>query len=97
MPGHVESPFLNLDLEVIPIANFDIDDKVRGKNDQTINTNSYEEEAHNCDTNHDFEFIDSLRKRKWRFNKATLLRETLKKIKDASFLADDEEALDETS
>ena len=32
---------------------------------------SYEKEANNCDNNHDFEFTDSPRKRKWRFSKAT--------------------------
>ena len=89
---YTESPFLNLDLEVIPIANFDIDDKDRRKNEPIVNTNSYEK---NCDNNRDFEFIDLPRKRKWRVNKATLLREALKEIKDASFLVDDEEVLDE--
>ena len=92
---YTENPFLNLDLEVIPIANFDIDDKDRRKNEPTLNTNSYEEEANNCDNNHDFEFIDLPRKCKWRVNKATPLRETLKEIKDASFLIDDKEVLDE--
>ena len=92
---YTESPFLNLDLEVIPIANFDIDDKDRRKNEPTVNTNSYEEEANNCDNNHSFEFIGLPTRRKCRVNKATLLRETLKETKDASFLVDDEEVLDE--
>ena len=48
-----------------------------------------------CDNNHDFEFIDLPRKRTWRVNKATLLREALKEIKDASFIVYDEEVLDE--
>ena len=63
-----ESPFLNLDLEVIPIANLDIDDKDRRKNERTVKTNSYEEEANNCENNYDFEFIDLSRKRTWRDN-----------------------------
>ena len=39
--------------------------------------------------------MDLPTRRKWRVNKATLLRETLKETKDASFLVDDEEVLDE--
>ena len=37
------------------------------------------------------EFVDLLRKRKWRVNKAALLRKTLKEIKDVSILVDDED------
>ena len=44
--------------------------------------------------NHNSEFIHLPRKRKWRVNKVTLLRETLKEIKDGSFLVDDEQMLD---
>ena len=83
-----------MDLEVIPIANFDIDDKDRRKNEPTLNTNSYEKQANNCYNNHDLEFIDLPRKHKWRENKATLLRETLKEIIDVLFLVDDEGVLD---
>ena len=73
---------MNLDLEIVRIANFDIDDKDWRKNEPTVDTNSYEEERNNCDNNHDFEFIDLPRKYKWSVNKATLLRETLKEVKD---------------
>ena len=94
LPGHgmtyrsyaQKSLFLNLDLEVISVANFDIDDKDRRKNEPNVNTNSYEEEAKNSDNNHDFAFIDLPRK---------FLRKNLKKIKEASFIADDEEVLHE--
>lgn len=37
------------------------------------------------------EFVDLPRKRKWRVNKAALLRKTLKEIKDVSILVDDED------
>ena len=57
-------------------------DKERRKNEAPVNTTSYEEEANNCDNNRVFEFIDLSRKRKWRVNRATLLRETLEEIKD---------------
>lgn len=57
-------------------------DKERRKNEAPVNTNSYEEEANNCDNNRVFEFIDLSRKRKWRGNRARLLRETLEEIKD---------------
>ena len=66
-----KSPFLNLDLEVISIANFDIDDKDSRKNEPTVNMNSYEEKARNSDNNHDIAFIDLPRK---------FLRKTLKEI-----------------
>ena len=75
-----------MNLEVISIANFDVDDKDRRKNEPTVNTNSYEEEASNCDNNLHFEFIDLLengvkvKPRMWRVIKATHLRETLKEI-----------------
>ena len=43
----------------------------------------------------DFTYIELPCKRKWRANKATLLREHLKEIQNASFLVDDDEVLDE--
>ena len=57
-------------------------DKEKRKNEAPANANSYEEEANNCDNNRVFEFIDLSRKRKWRVNRARLLRETLEEIKD---------------
>ena len=60
-------------------------DKERRKNKEREThwvIQSYEEEANNCDNNRVFEFIDLSRKRKWRGNRARLLRETLEEIKD---------------
>lgn len=89
--SYTERPFLNLNLEIISIASFNIDDKDSRKNEPSATTNSYEQEANNYDNNKNFEFVDLPRKRKWRVNKAALLRKTLKEIKDVSILVDDED------
>ena len=89
--SYTESPFLNLNLEIISIASFNIDDKDSRKNEPSATTNSYEQEANNYDNNKNFELVDLPRKRKWRVNKAALLRKTLKEIKDVSILVDDED------
>ena len=49
----------------------------------------------NFEDEDDFTYIDLPCKRKWRANKATLLREHLKEMQNASFLVDDDEVLDE--
>lgn len=88
-----------MNLEVISIANFDVDDKDRRKNEPTVNTNSYEEEASNCDNNLHFEFIDlrengvKVKPRKWRVIKSYAFKRDFER--NSSFLRDDEEELDE--
>ena len=92
---YTESPFLNLDLEVIPIINFDSDDRDRSKIEAPVHMEVDREFLNNVKDEDDFTYIELPCKRKWRANKATLLREHLKEIQNASFLVDDDEVLDE--
>ena len=92
---YTESPFLNLDLEVIPIINFDSDDRDRSKIEAPVHMEVDREFLSNAKEEDDFTYIELPCKRKWGANKATLLREHLKEIQNASFLVDDDEVLDE--
>ena len=95
MERSFQSPFLNLDLEVIPIINFDSDDRDRSKIEAPVHMEVDREFLNNAKEEDDFTYIELPCKRKWRANKATLLREHLKEIQNASFLVDDDEVLDE--
>ena len=90
-----ESPFLNLDLEVIPIINFDFNDRDRNKIDAPVHMEVDEEVLSNVKDEDDFTYIELPCKCKWRANKATLLREHFKEMQNASLLVSDNEVLDE--
>ena len=88
-------PFLNLDLEVIPIINFDSDDRDRSKIEAPVHLEVDREFLSNVKGKDDLTYIQLPCKRKWRANKTTLLRQHLKEIQNASFLVDENEVLDE--
>ena len=92
---YTECLFLNLDLEVIPIINFDSEDRDRNKIEAPFRMEVDKEVLSNVKDEDDFTYLDLLCKRKWRANKATFLKEHLKETKNASFLVDDDEVLDE--
>ena len=92
---YTESPFLNLDLEVIPIINFDTDDRDRNKIDAPVHVEVDQEVLSNFKDEDDFTYIELPCKLKWRANKATLLREHSKEVQNPSFLVDDNEVLDD--
>ena len=82
MERSFQSPFLNLDLEVIPIINFDSDDRDRSKIEAPVHMEVDREFLNNVKDEDDFTYIELPCKRKSRANKATLLREHLKEIQE---------------
>ena len=79
----------------IPIVNFDSEGRDRNKIEGPFHMEVDKEVLSNVKDEDDFTYVDLLCKRKWRANKATLLKEHLKETKNASFLVDDDEVLDE--
>ena len=71
------------------------DDRDRNKIEAPVHMEVDREFLSNIKNEDDFTYIELPCKRKWRANKATLLREHLKEIQNASFLVDDDKVLDE--
>ena len=88
---YTESPFLNLDLEVISIINFDFDDRNRNKIEAPVHMAVDQEVLSNVKDEDDLTYIELPCKHKCRAKKATHLKE----IQIASFLVNGDEVLDE--
>ena len=77
------------------IINFDSDDRDRNKIETPFHMEVDQEVLSNVKDEDDSTYIELPCKRKWRANKATLLKEHLKEIQNSFFLVDYDEVLDE--